>query len=754
MAKPMLSKNRAFLRAPSKSDILPSVLLFLASRASFMGAFPFGAAFFASCSDKSAAYLGITVMYLGLLSAGAAGSAVKYMMSALIFWLFINLYSRRSRRLEAAVCGASMFASGMASMLYSFAGAYDIFLLLAESAACGVMYVVFSGARESVIYGTPQTPSEQERLLCLSAAAGVFILGLGKTELPFDISVANIMAVYTVLMGANCSGLAGAAVSGVAVGFITGGGSSVMMAGAMGLSALFGGFLKSLGRFGTAIGFLAGAYAVLLYSGSVSDIPYSALDALIGAAAFTATPPLVHKKLSSLLSAERRFESPGSAERLRVVLSERLKRCAAAFRRLDAALASSPADTPSASAPRYEEIFSETAGRICGDCPRRQRCWDKDTDKTIKGMSELLNVIETKGSAEINSMPLSFRERCLRPERMLLEFSHVYELYKLRLSHNSERKLSREASAAQYRETAELFESLSHELDEELLSVSELENDAAAALENAGAAVYEIRISENDRTEVFLRLDSAEHIGAAENILSDVLDTNICFDREANGGIYFVSKPRFTVDVGMTQLSKEESCGDTVSVFAAGCRLCCIICDGMGTGEKAARGSSEAAGLLREFLEAGFGVRTAVDAVNSSLSVSFDDDYFTTLDLLCIDLMNGSAEFFKIGAAQSLIYRRGSVETVFSAAFPIGAAPFTEVLPQLKRIEDGEIIVMASDGITEAGEIKTEWLKKQIKTPVLSMQAMTDEITERALERSGGVPRDDMSVIALKITEE
>lgn len=754
MAKPMLSKNTAFLRAPSKSDILPSALLFLASRAAVMGAFPFGAAFFAACFDKSTAYLGITVMYLGLLSAGTVSGAVKYMMAALIFWLFINLYSRRSKAIEAAACGAAMFVSGMASMFYSFAGAYDVFLLFIESVICGVMYAVFSGARDVALrYKNPYAIT-QEELLSLAAAAGVFILGLGRTELPFGISVANILAVYTVLIAANNATLSGAALSGLVIGFITGGSGAVMMMGAFGLSAVFGGFLKSFGRIGTAVGFLGGACAVLLYAGTAESLPYGVWDVLIGAGLFAATPGFVQKRFASFFGVERHIEEAKDGERLKAYLAERLRGCAGAFRSLEGAFISASNGRARAASPRPEDIFSETAGRICCDCPRRSKCWDKETDRTIKGMTELLAALESKGAVGLNSMPLALRERCLRPELLLLEFGHVYELFKLRLSHEGEKLSGRDVTASQYRETAELLEGIAKELEDDFEFCSELEEEAAHAFEAIGLTVYEISISEGARAEAYVRLSDNNRIGETEGILSEIIGINMGFDRDENGGMYFVSRPRFSVDAGVKQLSKEDSCGDTVRVFGTDkYKLYCIICDGMGTGERAAAESGLTASLLQEFLEAGFGIRTAVGMVNSSMCMKAEDDYFTTLDLLCIDLMNGSAEFYKIGAAQSIIYRRGGTETVFSAAFPIGAAPFTEVLPQLKRIEDGDVLVMASDGITEAGEIKTEWLKKQIKAPVLSMQTMAEEITARALERNNGEIQDDMSVIALKITE-
>ena len=51
----------------------------------------------------------------------------------------------------------------------------------------------------------------------------------------------------------------------------------------------------------------------------------------------------------------------------------------------------------------------------------------------------------------------------------------------------------------------------------------------------------------------------------------------------------------------------------------------------------------------------GFGVYTAVDMINSALCLKLDYECFSTIDLLCIDLMTGVCEFFKIGGAESIV---------------------------------------------------------------------------------------------------
>ena len=58
MSQPAVKRQRntEMLRAPSVRDVGMSMLLLLAGRASVLGLFPFGVAFFASCFDFDCTY--------------------------------------------------------------------------------------------------------------------------------------------------------------------------------------------------------------------------------------------------------------------------------------------------------------------------------------------------------------------------------------------------------------------------------------------------------------------------------------------------------------------------------------------------------------------------------------------------------------------------------------------------------------------------------------------------------------------------
>ena len=110
MSQPAVKRQRntEMLRAPSVRDVGMSMLLLLAGRASVLGLFPFGVAFFASCFDKSIAYLGITVLSIALMTSAGSAVLTKYLVAALLFWIYTRFRNKENLVLDAACVGGAV----------------------------------------------------------------------------------------------------------------------------------------------------------------------------------------------------------------------------------------------------------------------------------------------------------------------------------------------------------------------------------------------------------------------------------------------------------------------------------------------------------------------------------------------------------------------------------------------------------------------------------------------------------------------
>lgn len=751
------------LRRPVLRDISVSALLFLSSRASVIGMFPFGTAFFAAVFDKGIAYIGLVLMCGGLISAGAGINTARYVIAALLFWIYAKTKRHDSKVIDSAVCGVSTFIGGLLILAYSYAGVYDIMLLLIESIVSAVSYIMFTKSYGFLENRSSRSKISQEELLSAAVCLGIFITGLTGFPLPYDISLANIASLYTAMCISMHTGLAAAGSGAVCIAFISAVSaySSALACGFYGISAIFANLLKSLGRFGIAAGFIGGIAACALLTENM-QMPVSAYDTLAAVILFLITPKAVHRRMSIFFSKSLHIEAVSADVRLKEYLSMRLENAAAAFKNLNECFISESEKRLNLYRHEVNSFFDEMYTRSCAGCTMAAKCWQTDFERTYKNILSLLEAIENSGTLCTDDAPRGFRERCIRSDAFINEFNHVYELFKKDLVRIGDAKSERDIIAGQYAETSKLLEEISTDVLEGFSFREDYEEAVVAELDKIGITAFEVSVVESSlgHLEVYLGLGIGINTEKVEALLSTLFDTPMGLDESSAGSglLKFVSKPRYNAEVVLRQVKSDASevSGDSIASFTDGrYRKYVVISDGMGTGKKAMHESRITLRLLREFLSAGFDPEAAIGIVNSALCLKLEKDMFATIDLLCIDLLTGNTEFYKIGAAQSLISRGNNIETVFSSAAPAGIMADIKPQGQLKRLSDGDVVIMLSDGVSDAecGEMRTEWIKKKLRTAPSDLESTVQDIIETVIEKSHGMIADDMTVAAIRITE-
>lgn len=755
-----MPQNTAPIRRPVLRDISVSALLFLASRASVMGLFPFGAAFFAAGCDKRIAYIQIIVLCVGAISAGAGINVVKYLIAALLFWIYTRTYRTKSIAVDSAACGLSVFVGGAAVLMYNYIGIYDIMMLFIESMASSVVYVVFIKAQSFFEHRRERSQISQEEIISIAVCTGIFITGLSGIKLPYNISLSSIAAVYASMCIALHSNLAAAGSAAMCIGFMSVMSSpwAVSAGGLYGLGTIFGNLLKSFGRAGIAIGFIGGMSAAMICMQN-PELPLSLMDAVIAAAAFVITPKKVHKRINIFFSKSLHMEAVSADVRMKEYLSMKLERAADAFKKLNECFTDESNKRLNLYHKEVGNFFDEMSHRACAGCTMAVKCWQSDFPRTYKNVMTLLETVERDGFLTVSSMPKNFRDRCIRSDLFVTEFNHVYELYKKDLIRTGEAVTERDIVARQYSETSKLFENMSTDVLEGFTFREDFEEAVVSGLDRIGITAFEVSVIESalGHIEVYLGLGIGIKIEKVEELLTELFSTPMGLDKENKGTlIKFVSKPRYSANVSLRQIKSDESqiSGDSVASFTAGdCKKYVIISDGMGSGKKAMQESRTTLKLLREFLSAGFGIETSIDMINSALCLKLENEMFSTIDLLCIDLITGMAEFYKIGAAESLINHGGNIETVFSVSMPVGMIADIRPQGQTKRLLDGDIIIMMSDGICSPDGGTTEWIKKKLRSNPSDLEAAAQDILETVIDKNHGMVTDDMTIAVIGITE-
>lgn len=181
-------------------------------------------------------------------------------------------------------------------------------------------------------------------------------------------------------------------------------------------------------------------------------------------------------------------------------------------------------------------------------------------------------------------------------------------------------------------------------------------------------------------------------------------------------------------------------------------RYMMLICDGMGSGERAQKESFAAANLIEDFYTAGFESKDVLNMINKLMLLSSSDEVFSALDLCIVDLRNSTAQFTKIGAPHSYIISENSVKRLSAGALPLGILEDCEPREHTTELSPGDLIVIFSDGIAEA-ELNDNNLYSKITSvsPSDNVKVIADKIIASTIASSEGKAKDDLTVIVSRV---
>ena len=144
----------------------------------------------------------------------------------------------------------------------------------------------------------------------------------------------------------------------------------------------------------------------------------------------------------------------------------------------------------------------------------------------------------------------------------------------------------------------------------------------------------------------------------------------------------------------------EVLCGDSYEFFDDGTGNCyMLLSDGMGSGGRAAVEGALTCELFKQLLLGGFDFGSSVKLVNSALMIKSEDETLSTADCFCMNLRSGRSVISKAGAAQSYHIRKGLVTRIDLPSLPLGILCETDTSQYTFTAEEGDMIVMISDGV-------------------------------------------------------
>lgn len=223
--------------------------------------------------------------------------------------------------------------------------------------------------------------------------------------------------------------------------------------------------------------------------------------------------------------------------------------------------------------------------------------------------------------------------------------------------------------------------------------------------------------------------------------------------------LYFQEEPFFSCMTGAAVAIREGEriSGDSFSFSEQDNHITILLSDGVGSGETASADSGQVVELAEQILEAGLSGYMTVQMMNSLMRTQAQEEHMSTLDLCRVDLQKGTASFVKAGGVCSFIRHRDSVERVGENSLPLGFEEEMQIRECIKFLEDGDFIILLSDGIIQEWSSDDCLMDIQRQIGLISSkspQDMANRILRYAIERSRGKIRDDMTVLVLGIWEK
>ena len=742
-------------------QILPSFLLgLLCSLAALpFGLVPFGVA---AAATRSNSRLASISLYAGAVAGYLAGGLKHFLyIGGVLLTLPLKAILSRLLPRRRSDLAAVLSAAGALLAVYAVAAAQYHFLIFdIVTGVCGVLlgavFTYFAGQAKEIflrkeIRQTGLTQGESVGVMLLVSVLLLPLTGLAV----YDVSPARAAAVFFVLLMAYYGKAAQGAMCGVITGVILSLGRADFshVIAAYAFSGLIAGLFSGSRRVRAAIAFMLANAVITLYLNNSIITLISLSEVMIAGSLFCILPARwIETAASFLLISLPRSRSFESARFKELVLG-RLRTASDSLGSVSSALGGKTAPVQTADVQTQVANVAET---VCRNCRLSSYCWSAAYNDTAGIFNSAAKCIEDKGGIQTADLPEYFTARCIHREEILNEFNLAANALAL-ASHKEETVAeNRRIMAAQY----EAFGSYVTGICDEITKLSRFDENLGRRVRqfflNLGASSCEAMAYYDRYDALYLEADAVLPQSVSDKKvlagLSELCGYElVCKSSEYRDGVYsyrFCQRENLALQVTAAQRNKsgENVCGDSFSAFkSVRYQKVLALSDGMGSGAEAGRVSQLTLEVLQHLLESGFGPENACSLVNTTLLLGCGGQSFSTLDLASVNLFNGKADFYKMGAAPTLILRDGKAYEVFCKSLPAGVMEEPHAEHRSCRLREGDIVLMLSDGV----EITHEILKYCQQAKGKNLSELCEEILR--LADADGKAADDMTVAAARV---
>lgn len=738
---------------------------------------PFGLAFLAvfALQEMSLGFV-LTGVLLGVYTIAKKEILLKYFVASFVFILIHLLSSRwkvNQKALSACVAAAANFAAGYFIFYLKNYYLYDLLMIIIESLLIALLVYVYDGAFPVLKNFKARKVISSEEIVSLSILLAFCFVGADFSI--YGLSIKNISMIFLIMIFSYYGSAGTGAALGIILGVIQALSGSILPAaiGVYGLCGLLCGVMKNVGKAGCALAFILGNALMTFYINGSTEVLIKFYEILCAAVVFLIIPSsFMTKALSSKkIFASELMKDKTYNKRFKEYTTDKLNEVASVFEELAVTLKDSVNNKDFYSQIDAAQILDQVVNKCCVSCGMCNNCWKRDFYKSYQYLFSFLTQIENEGSIKLESIPKSFRERCVRPEEMVSSIRYYYDLYRNNLTWKKKINDNRMIVCEQLKEVSSVVSDLALQIDVDVNFNRNLEELIIVALDTQGISVQDVVVAESGGgISVDIKVpacggkrDCIKHIVPIVNKVTGkkfVKRDMLCLTRNQNQcSIRLKEAEKFQVATGIAKATKGGAVsGDNYSfIELKDSKFMLALSDGMGSGYKASIESGTTIRLLEKFLYAGFDKDLAVRTINSLLLMKSNEDTYATIDLSVINQYNGEVEFVKVGAVSTFIKYEEHVDVIKVGSLPVGILKNVEMEFIRKKLNDGDFVIMVTDGILDSNQEeinKERWLGDIINhINTRNPQKMADEILRICMEQNGGTACDDMTVMVAKIWE-
>ena len=652
------------------------------------------------------------------------------------------------------------FATGLAMLSTMGYSPDKLSIYFIEASICAAA-AYFMNQSMIIIKGTKSLGmlSPQE-LACLIMTGCIGLLSLAGINI-WILSAGRIISVLAVLFFARYGNVPGGAVAGIATGTILGMSSYdyFFLGAAYAFGGLTAGLFAPLGRVASAGSFMLCTLIIALQAAEPERLIGCFYEMVIASVVFLLLPKETAGFLRGIFL---KGDSKDNFESLRKSVIMRLSFASGALSNVSKEVEEVSGRLEKLVTPSMDEVYTEAVENTCSRCGMRVFCWEHRDGVSIEGLKYASDKLIKDRQIKAEDFAEDFKRKCCKAGEMANAVNKCYDRFLA--SQAAEKRIEevRRVVAGQFCGLGDILSEMAEEYSDYEIFDGDLEEQIGIKLKETGLTPVSVscRVDHTGRMSIEAETEEAPANSIKKALLLREI-SRICgrsFDAPCITSAYGImritlcERPCFDAEVAGSQhiCGDGRLCGDSMTYFTDGTgRFTAIISDGMGTGGRAAVDGGMASGLMEKLIKAGLGYDCSLRVVNSALLVKSGDESMATLDVTSIDLYSGHTEFMKAGAALTFIRKSGEMYRVETPSLPVGILPQTEFMCSEDELNEGDIIVMVSDGAIATGE---DWCERMIMlSKDQTMQQLADTITDEAIARRSDGRDDDITVIAIRI---